>query len=308
MATSIDNPYLLEVFASPNGLVLPEDVTVVRGRGPEPRHGVVFGGAPAYLDIVSQDTSEFTYCYGNVNGTVNLRGVSSLSGFCDALRGTVYIDITALNHHIWAPILRTVLRRDVAIRAIYIEPDQYVQSPTGIEGEIFDLSERISGVAAIPGFASFADEFDDRVCFIPMLGFEGRRTAYILEQVQPKGTKIIPVIGLPGFKVEFPFYTFQSNARILRETQAWKNVVYAAANNPFSLFEVLQGIGANEAGLMKIAPIGTKPHALGAFLFPLKTSRRVEFVYDFPIRKRNRTIGTGKVFVYRISEFMRNTA
>ena len=70
----------------------------------------------------------------------------------------------------------------------------------------------------------------------------------------------------------------------------------------------LQGIGANEAGLMKIAPIGTKPHALGAFLFPLKTSRRVEFVYDFPIRKRNRTIGTGKVFVYRISEFMRNTA
>jgi len=260
------------------------------------------------LDIVTQGTDSFTYEFRGAQLAVRLRSAASFVQMLEPIQGALYIDITALSHHIWAPILRTALQRDIPIRVIYIEPETYQQSPAGLEGEIFDLSERIMGVAAIPGFASLGDD-DDRVCFVPMLGFEGRRTAYILEQVQPKGDNIVPVVGLPGFRPEFPFYTLQANARILKETQAWKNVVYAAANNPFSAFDILVDIaGRNPDALIKIAPIGTKPHALGAFLYPLKTARRVEFVYDFPIRKANRTAGVGKVFVYRISEFMRNAA
>lgn len=302
-----DHPFLMEMFPSPEQVRLGTNVTIVRGSGSEPRHSPKFPASARYLDILAQETDSFTYAYDGQESQVRLRSAANLAHLLQPIAGELYIDITALSHHIWAPILRAALQRSLVTRAIYIEPEQYVQSPTGLEGQIFDLSERITGVGAIPGFASFSDEFDDRSCFIPMLGFEGRRMAYVLEHVQPKGNKIIPIVGLPGFRLEYPFYTFHSNSRVLRETQAWKNVMYAAANNPFSLFDTLVEITKKyPTDLMKIAPIGTKPHALGAFLFPLKTSRRVEFVYDFPIRSQNRTTGVGKVFIYRISEFMKD--
>jgi hypothetical protein len=57
----------------------------------------------------------------------------------------------------------------------------------------------------------------------------------------------------------------------------------------------------NPVDLLKIAPIGTKPHALGAVLFCLSRPDSVELVYDHPIRKANRTIGASRLLVYTIS-------
>ncbi|MEO6005223.1 MAG: hypothetical protein ABIZ04_09525 [Opitutus sp.] len=305
MTRPVENPFLMQAYASPADVSFGSDAVIIRGTGPEPRHTPVYAAPARYVDITVQDSDSFVYHYEAKRSYVALRNRTHLKEFLTQLAGNLFIDMTALSHHIWAPILRTALMLGRTTRVLYIEPEGYVRSPTGVEGEIFDLSERINGVAAIPGFASLSDEFEDRICFVPMLGFEGKRTAHVWEQVQPQGNKIYPIIGLPGFRLEFPFYTVQSNQRILHETQAWKNVRYAAANNPFSVYDTLCEIQeANTGSLLKIAPIGTKPHALGAFLYPLKSRRTVEFVYDFPIRKSDRTIGVGKVFVYRVSEFM----
>ena len=256
-----------------------------------------------FLRIVEQTRSDFTAEIGGHNERFFLRSRDQLASFwrtatCDL----VYLDITGLAHHVWAPLLRSAIASKRRVIGVYVEPGDYRPSSTPTEGEIFDLSERIQGIAPIPGFASLAEINDRDSCFVPLLGFEGTRLAYLLEAVQPQGNKIIPIIGVPGFRPEYPFHTFQGNRAPLLETRAWRNVRFAQANCPFSLFYALQDVAASfPRDLIKIAPIGTKPHALGAVLYALTSSRPVELVYDHPIRKRTRTAGTSRILLYELS-------
>ena len=58
---------------------------------------------------------------------------------------------------------------------------------------------------------------------------------------------------------------------------------------------------------MIVAPIGTKPHALGAVLYYLDHSRTVEVLYDHPVRKERRTLGTSRVCLYDLALLPRTT-
>ena len=187
---------------------------------------------------------------------------------------------------------------------IYVEPVDYRFSASPKEGEIFDLSERIAGISPIPGFASLREPKEE-VSFIPLLGFEGARLSYLIEQVQPPGERILPVIGVPGFRPEYPFFTYQGNQLPMTSTHAWHNVRFAIANCPVSVYYVLEDIAAEHPGnFLKIAPIGTKPHALGAVLYKIVNSTSVELIYDHPIRKAKRTKGSSRLLVYHLSSFV----
>jgi len=242
--------------------------------------------------------------------TVSLRSESQIRALLSGLNSNaLYIDITGLAHHVWAPLLRVALMMALRTKVVYVEPGDYRFSRRPTEAEIFDLSERISGIAPIPGFFGLSDPEDDAICFVPLLGFEGPRLAYLLEYVQPPRAKIVPVVGVPGFRVEYPFYTYHGNQQPLRDTNAWKNIRFARANCPFSLFYLLQDISRDyPEHLIKIAPIGTKPHALGAVLYSLAGGRRVELVYDHPIRKADRTMGSARTLVYHVSFIPLTTA
>jgi hypothetical protein len=217
----------------------------------------------------------------------------------------VYIDITGLSHHVWAPLVRIALEENLRTDAIYVEPATYRSSATPRKGEIFDLSEAIEGIAPIPLFTTLADTQPDQVCLIPLLGFEGTRFAYMIEQAEPTGGKIVPVIGVPGFQVEYPFYTYLGNQPYLESTQAWKNVRFARANCPFSVFYILEDIlRAYPYDHIKVAPIGTKPHALGAVLLCASSARRPELVYDHPRSKKQRTTGAAHLLEYALSDFL----
>jgi hypothetical protein len=259
--------------------------------------------AVEFARVTDQQPAGFTAEVGGSSTTVPLRSKEQLLRFCAAIRSDiVYLDITGLGHHVWAPLLRALLTTKARVLGVYVEPGDYRPSPTPTEGEIFDLSERILGISPLPGFASLTEPGDQDVCFVPLLGFEGTRFAYVLEHVQPPGGKIVPIIGVPGFRAEYPFYTYHGNRAPLMTSRAWKNVRFARANCPFSLFYALQEVaGAYPHDTLKIAPIGTKPHALGAVLYALATSKPVELVYDHPIRKATRTTGTAKLLVYHLS-------
>jgi len=305
MPKLLNTPYLMDVFAEPSQANIPSASILIKGDGAEPRHSCTFGCPVQSISISKQELEFFEHSYSGSLERVNIRSRKAIERFLVQLPDEVYIDITSLAHHVWASLIRGAVTLGKLVRAVYVEPNDYISSPTGIDGEIFDLSDKIQGLSAIPGFATISDASDDNVCFVPLLGFEGKRLAFIFEQIQAQGTSIAPIVGLPGFRVEYPLYAYQSNARFLRETQAWRNIYYAAANNPFSAYEALCEIDAKHKDhFLKIAPIGTKPHALGAFLYPLKTHKRVEFIYDFPIRRTHRTTGTSRLLVYRISEFL----
>ncbi len=260
-----------------------------------------------FCKIVGQEASRFACDAEGRKRQVSLRSRKQLTDFWSTFQAElVYLDITGLSHHVWAPLLRAGLSQTGEVKVVYVEPREYRFSAEPTEGEILDLSERISGIAPIPGFASLRNGFGDNVLFLPLLGFEGPRLKHILENVQPLGGKTLPLIGLPGFQPEYPFHAYVGNRLVLAETQAWKNVRFALANCPFSAYYEIEEVAGDHAGdLLKIAPIGTKPHALGAVMYAIAHPNEVELVYDHPIRKAKRTEGSGRLLVYAVSGFLR---
>ena len=53
---------------------------------------------------------------------------------------------------------------------------------------------------------------------------------------------------------------------------------------------------------MIIAPIGTKPHVIGAILYAIKHPTKVEILYDNPKRNVHRTEGIGRVLVCNVTK------
>jgi hypothetical protein len=257
------------------------------------------------VEIVHEGTADAEVAIQSVATKVTLRSRKSLADLWRQVdRPSIYLDITGLSHHIWAPLLRSALQACADVMVVYVEPGEYRFDPAPTEGQIFDLSERISGVAPLPGFASLTRTRSESSLFVPLLGFEGRRLAYLIEQVQPANERIIPIVGVPGFRIEYPFHTYAGNKRVLLETGAWQRVRYATANCPFGLFYALEAIAKEfPQDTLRVAPIGTKPHALGAILFTLVNRQPVEIVYDHPVRKVNRTQGADRLLVYHVSPF-----
>ena len=241
----------------------------------------------------------------NLTGVLRLRSAVDLRKLVSSLRGRrVYLDITSLSHHVWAPVLKAFVLTSVSVDVLYVEPEDYRPNPHPLRGEIFALSEKIRGLSPLPGFASLGSDDNLEFCFVPLLGFEGARFAYLLEKVEPSGDNVIPVVGVPGFRLEYPFHTYQGNRQVLSESKSWRNVRYARANCPYSLFYLLEAIARDKGCRLKIAPIGTKPHALGAVLFSILHPELTELVYDHPIRKAERTVGREKLLCYPLANFV----
>lgn len=301
------NPCLVEVFESPKKLRMLKNAVLICGNNEEERQSwYSHVSVDERIEILGDDGNSFEAIIKRQKKSYRLRAAKDLKEFffeVKALR--IFLDLTSLPHHIWAPLLRASINERLNVEVTYVEPEDYKILSEGDQGLVFDLSERISGIAPIPGFLTLTDDNEDQFCLVALLGFEGPRFAHVVEVVDPPGGKIYPVIGMPGFRIEYPQHAFYCNRITLRDTKAWKNVRYADASDPFSLCYVLEAIAQENPGvLLKVAPIGTKPHALGAFLFFLKARRQVEFIYDHPIRKRERSEGVGKLHIYHASKFL----
>ena len=213
-----------------------------------------------------------------------------------------YLDVTGLSHHVWAPLLRAMRSRPEPSFVVYVEPGDYRFSATPTEVTLFDLSERIGGIEPLPGFVSFGRRVVDTAIFLPLLGFEGTRLAFMLEEVQPQREEIYPIVGAPGFRPEYLFYTYLGNKVPLMQTKAWRNIRFATANCPFSVYHVIGAIAEDCRGKkIKIGLIGTKPHALGGVLYHIDHPNDTELLHDFPVRAPDRTTGKSRVCLYDLS-------
>lgn len=217
----------------------------------------------------------------------------------------IYIDITGLTHPVWAAIIRSSIDNGfLKTLVVYVEPDIYSRSKAPIEGQVYDLSEKIKGISPLPGFTVLSQIQNQDYIFVAFLGFEGPRLRHIVENLQPSDDSIFPVIGLPGFKSWYVFETFKGNKGTLEEKKAWQTIRYVPADCPFSCYYLLEELYDYSDHKMKIAPIGTKPHALGSIMFSINHPD-VEIIYDHPIRKPGRTIGSSKLHVYHISAILK---
>lgn len=263
-------------------------------------------GNTLFVEVVPDERSraQFLWAASGDQGSVRLRSERELDGFLNGLsRRTVYVDISGLPHFVWLPLIRACLRLGMRTMAVYAEPKKYVPGKKSPAAGIYSLSERLSNAEPLPGFASLSRETEPPV-LVSLLGFEGGRFARVQQIVQTSSDRTFPLIGIPGFELEYPFIAYFGNRLALRHDDCWMNMSFAAANCPFSLLYELERLADERmppSATVKIAMIGTKPHALGALLFFLRSTRDVELLYDHPIRTAGRTTGVTRCWVYCLS-------
>lgn len=259
----------------------------------------------ATLSVTDAEELCFHFPPESAPTTVSLYDLEGLRKHLESLPQPVYLDITGLTHRVWAPLIRAAMHSTVDLRVIYLEPEEYLRRTFVDAQQIYDLSEKFDGLRPLPGFAKLDARVLDEGYFIPMIGFEGSRLEYVLTQSDANLTKTFPIVGVPGFRPDYAFYAFQGNRQALERDFLHSRVQYAKANCPFDAFYLLRDIHnwANQS-FLRIAPIGTKPHALAAVLYALAHPEHVELIYDNPIRARNRTQGQARVLIYAVSAFM----
>lgn len=232
----------------------------------------------------------------------NMFEEDELASLTGRLSGTVAVDLTSLEHRVWAPLIRAMIQAEVDVVALYAEPDDYRRS-SDLPGTVYDLSTS-RGIEPLPGFARIGRRSDEDGYFAPLLGFEGARLKHIFDQEEVEVRLTSPIIGVPGFRIEYPTYTYLGNQDVLEIDRMDQRVEFAKASCPFEAYEAIERIHAKTGGKhLRVAPIGTKPHALGAVLYAIRHPQTVELIYDHPVRSRGRTRGSRGVYVYDVASY-----
>ena len=263
-----------------------------------------------FIEVINQRPFDFSVIIDDSTQDILVRSNAALSHLISQIDSTrLFVDITGLEHHIWASLLRAIIREQRPVSAVYVEPERYKYSSNPTEGRLFDLTDKFTEIGSFPGFTRLESTGDEsRTCFVPFLGFEGNRLAHAIEKIDPPVEKTFPVVGIPGFRADFPFNTYIGNRGSLSRDGLWKRVRFAIANSPTSAMERLRAIEREYPDhLLKIAPLGTRPHALGALLFALSGGPRVELVYDNPTPAMQRSDGTGRILVYDVTSMVSYT-
>jgi hypothetical protein len=274
--------------------------TEARGRAPVWETCLSLRSTNCTEIIDSTPTTMIIRFWGSSPLEIPLNDPAALAGVFRGFR-MAYVDISGMPHHVWAPLVRAGFAVLDTLYAIYTEPDVYKKHPNPTSRTEFDLSEGFRGIEPLPGLAKLRGPSDENnSILVALLGFEGRRASHLALALDPV-PKVFAIIGVPGFRVEYPQITYASNEDFLSEFRAHANARYAAASCPFEAFDALTDIQRDSGGkYMYIAPIGTKPHALGAICYALKHQDNTEIMYDHPNRKAGRTAGIGTMHVYTL--------
>lgn len=306
-------PTLSNEYASRDNLILPEDAVYVFGQSIEERsHLSSEWQASQTATFIKIDEEEYqSFAFRALGNQVQLRSATQLEAFLDQVclpEVPLFLDITGLSHHVWAPLVARVFVRLLArgsvpsFRVVYVEPRHYRKSTVPRPGDIFALSEKCHGIRPLPGMLRLRRHYVEAKVLVVLLGFEGWRFDAVLATFEPDAGSVIPIIGLPGYRAEYPFYTVEGNLLPLDKDDNWIRRRFAKASDPFEVFAVLTELAGLKSGL-RIAMVGTKPHSLGAVLFAAAFPDRGELVYDNPIRSAGRTDQGRRVQVYDLSSF-----
>lgn len=239
---------------------------------------------------------------GGNYSSVSLHSQESILGYVrSVIPSIVYLDVTGMSSRVAAPIMKTLIESRVETRVVYVEPREYIVEEFQREGIYKDLSEEIDGINPLPGFARIVPLHEDSL-FVALLGFEGWRFSYLLSIQQPADDKIRPLLGVPGYKMGYPYDSLWGNRNAISKTECWRYLDFADANSIVDAFFKLEALYVeNRKQGMVVAPIGTKPHVIGAIMYAIKYPDRIELLYDNPKRTLHRTKGVGRVMVCNVT-------
>ena len=217
----------------------------------------------------------------------------------------VYIDVTGMNVRISSALLLRLSSTDLEIHAIYTEPQKYLSEQYHKEGEDHEWAGEIDDIKSLPGFLNFANSNEEFI-FCVFLGFEGGRFTHMLREMQPMEDLTVPIFGIPGFRIEYPYNAYWSNRKGLMETESAANVKYASANSIVDAYMLLNRIHkGDKSKKMIVAPIGTKPHTIASIAFAITHFNNVEIAYDNPKKTEPLAEGIGLILDCNITKLLK---
>lgn len=219
----------------------------------------------------------------------------------------VLVDITGIKHPALFYLFKLLLEdgKPERLFAAYTEPKRYVSHGSSYIEERFQLFDGYLGIRALPGFTQLPDDPRGNKLLVVFLGFEGTRLQYVHDEVEPGDGNTIAVIGFPAFRPGWQSLTIAANQSALDSTKSYLCLRRAIAFSPFDAYRLLTELQSERPGeRLIIAPIGTRPHALGAVLYAVRNSDS-HLLYDFPIEvQEHRTEEVGRCHVYHLSSFL----
>lgn len=165
-------------------------------------------------------------------------------------------------------------------RFLYTEPKEYII-------DLFQpLSFGIKEIFPVPLYCGNIDFAKDCLLVI-FLGYEGDRAMALLENIDP--TECLLLVPKPAYHPEWEGRTEEMNKEIIN-TVGESNIKYIDARNPIVTAKVLQEILSERKYSdynILIAPLGTKPQALGLYLYWSNNSSKTTLIYNTPLRHNN---------------------
>jgi len=186
-----------------------------------------------------------------------------------------------------------------SLHITYVEPGSYSdeRSRGVLHRRDFALTESSQLFSAVPGAAVLLNR-GDRDRAVILAGYEGDRFQQLLEQNPVKPQDCHVVYGVPAFNSGWETNAFANTVNELDERKV-NSVLFAGATNPLAAYRVIEQLhkGIDEGDAFVIAPIGTKPHGIGAALYACD-NEGVGLVYDNPLKKHGRSKNLGQWHLY----------
>jgi len=182
---------------------------------------------------------------------------------------------------------------------IYVEPKEYTKSKEDFDLSDFDLSDYGIGFSGA-GIPSLSVPFDveERKHIVFLLGYEGDRFSDAMEAMQLKPEQVSLVFGVPSYKLNWEKNSYAGNIKVIEDNRLNDRFVFCGANNPLAVAREIKAIRKFHINSqVYIAPIGTKPQAIGCI--PIVCNNNNEsstgVLWDHPKRKVGRTKGVSKI-------------
>jgi len=192
------------------------------------------------------------------------------------------IDISSLPVSFWGPVAAKLSSDgEQSWAGLYIRRAAY--SRRGRTRPPGSHQRAIGGIFPLPGLARFGGTRSHaKTLLIVSLGFDGSRSAYVKAEYN-FATRLAALLSSPGYKPNYTQEAAIRNGDYINHVSSRGAVWLSRPDSPFDTARQLHRIIRKEcADYTYIAPLGTRPAALGAILYAERHRRSCEIVYDHP--------------------------
>lgn len=180
------------------------------------------------------------------------------------------------------------------LHIVYCEPESYFIS------EHIPLSFGLHSFQQVPGLPVCAD-FSRAVHLMLFLGYEGDRALAAFEYVQPEVTTL--VVPRPPYRQEWIGWTERFNVEIIGLVGS-DRIVHVDPIDPGAALSMMREqfgeVDRRSENARVIVPTGTKPQALGAYMYAREAVDQPSIVYAQPLRYNTDLYSEGISRVWRI--------